>query len=186
MSENITPPAPTEGQHDPAQQTPDVNALQAEIDKWKSLSRKNEDRFKSTSTELETLRQSQLRDSEKAIEAAKAEGRASALSEYGVRLAEAELRTQAAAAGVALPAAEFLALNAFLGADGSVNADAVKAFVTSFAKTGPTYNQNIGLGRQGSPGTNQLSRAELSNMSPSEIQAARKAGRLDSLLRGEI
>ena len=182
MSDPTTPQIPATS----AEPTPDVAALQAEIDKWKAHSRKNEDRFKSTSVELETLRQSQMSDNEKAIEAAKAEGRNAALAEVGTRLVDAELRAQAAAAGVDLPSAEYLNMSRFLGADGSVDADAVRAFITSTPKAAPAFKQGIGLGRQGAPGANQLTRADLSRMTPSEINAARRAGHLDALLRGEI
>jgi hypothetical protein len=189
--ENNTPNPSTANTGDPNSGTgndPTVESLQAEVDKWKALSRKNEDRFKSTSTELDNLRQSQMSDAEKAIEAAKAEGRNAALAEVGTRIAEAELRAQAAAAGVELPSADFLNLNRFLGSDGSVDSDAVKGFISSLPKpaAAPAFRQDIGLGRQGSPAAGQLSRSDLSRMTPGEINAARKEGRLDSLLRGEI
>lgn len=169
-------------------ETQDVASLQAEVDKWKALSRKNEDRFKATSTELEQVRQASLTDAEKALEAAKAEGRNSALAEVGLQIADAELRAKAATAGVELPSAEFLNMSRFVGSDGSVDSAAVAAFVSSLPQpaAGPAFRQDIGLGRQGSPGANQLSRADLSNMTPAEINKARQDGRLDALLRGEI
>ncbi|MFI5973957.1 hypothetical protein [Streptomyces sp. NPDC051452] len=46
------------------------------------------------------------------------------------------------------------------------------------------YAQNIGLGRQGAPGANQLSRADLRNMSHQEIMQARKDGLLDGFMKG--
>jgi hypothetical protein len=72
--------------------------------------------------------------------------------------------------------------------DGQVNADALSEFVSSLPKreSSPAFRQDIGLGRQGSPGANQLTRADLSNMTPAEINKARLDGRLDALLRGEI
>jgi hypothetical protein len=170
------------------EQAPTLESLQAEVDKWKSLSRKNETRFKETSTELDQLRQSQMTDSEKAIEEARAAGRNAALSEVGTRLAEAELRALAASSGVDLPSADFLNMSRFVSSDGQVNADALSEFVSSLPKRDapPAFRQDIGLGRQGSPGANQLTRADLSNMTPAEINKARQDGRLDALLRGEI
>jgi hypothetical protein len=169
-------------------ETPDVASLQAEVDKWKALSRKNEDRFKATSAELEQVRQASLTDAEKALEAAKAEGRNSALAEVGIRIADAELRAKAASAGVELPSAEFLNMSRFVGSDGSVDSEAVAAFVSSLPQpaAGPAFRQDIGLGRQGGQAPGQLTRDDLSRMTPSEIQAARKSGKLDALLRGEI
>jgi hypothetical protein len=169
-------------------ETPDVATLQAEVDKWKALSRKNEDRFKATSAELDQFRQESMSDADKAIEAAKAEGRNAALAEVGTRIADAELRAQAAAAGVELPSAEFLNMSRFIGSDGSVDSDAVTAFVSSLPKpaAGPAFRQDIGLGRQGGQAPGQLTRDDLSRMTPSEINTARKEGKFDALLRGEL
>ncbi|MFF1450162.1 hypothetical protein ACFVYF_18785 [Streptomyces sp. NPDC058274] len=169
-------------------QTPTIESLTAEVDKWKALSRTNEQRWKDASSERDALKQAGMSDAEKAIEAAKAEARNAALSEVGTRLAEAELRALAASAGVDLPPADFLNMSRFVGNDGQVNADALSQFVSSLPKRDapPAFRQDIGLGRQGSPGANQLTRADLSNMTPAEINKARQEGRLDALLRGEI
>ncbi|MEU2366219.1 MULTISPECIES: hypothetical protein [Streptomyces] len=168
-------------------QMPDASALQAEIDKWKALSRKNEDRFKQASTELEGFRQSQMSDTEKAIEAARQEARTAALSEVGTKLISAELRAASSAAGVTLPGAEFLNLNSFLGEDGNPDSSRIEAFVSSLPKPSstPPYPQDLGLGRQGSPAAGQLTREDLARMSPREINEARAAGKCDALLRGE-
>lgn len=167
---------------------PEVAALQAEIDKWKALSRKNEDRFKQASTELDGFRQSQMSDTEKAIEAAKVEARNAALSEVGNKLVNAELRAASSAAGVTLPGAEYLNLSSFVGEDGNPDSARIEAFVSSLPKpnSAQSYAQNIGLGRQGSPAAGQLTREDLSRMSPREINEARKAGKCDALMRGEI
>lgn len=171
----------------PQDQTPTVESLQAEVDKWKALSRTNEQRWKDASAERDQFKQASMTDAEKALEAARAEGRNAALSEVGTRLAEAELRALAASAGVDLPPADFLNMSRFVN-DGQVNADALSEFVSSLPKRDapPAFRQDIGLGRQGSPGANQLTRADLSNMTPAEINKARQDGRLDALLRGEI
>jgi len=174
-------------QETPPAQTPSLEDLQAEVDKWKALSRTNEQRWKDASAERDQFKQASMTDAEKALEAARAEGRNSALSEVGTRLAEAELRALAASAGVELPPAEFLNMSRFVN-DGQVNADALSEFVSSLPKRDapPAFRQDIGLGRQGSPGANQLTRADLANMTPAEINKARQDGRLDALLRGEI
>jgi hypothetical protein len=178
---------PGQSTETPQDQTPTLETLQAEIDKWKSLSRTNEQRWKDASAERDQFKQASMSDAEKALEAARAEGRTAALSEVGTRLAEAELRALAASAGVDLPPADFLRMDRFVS-DGQVNADALSEFVSSLPKreSSPAFRQDIGLGRQGSPGANQLSRADLSNMTPAEINKARQDGRLDALLRGEV
>ncbi|MFJ7901899.1 hypothetical protein ACIQ6V_15650 [Streptomyces sp. NPDC096198] len=185
MDENKSDQASTEDGSTGGGQ-PEAAALQAEIDKWKALSRKNEDRFKQASTELEGFRQSQMTDTEKAIEAAKVEARNAVLSEVGNKLINAELRAASSAAGVALPGAEYLNLNSFVGEDGSPDAARIAAFVSSLPKSGSgSYAQNLGLGRQGGPTAGQLTREDLARMSPREINEARAAGKCDALLRGE-
>ncbi|MCY0945379.1 hypothetical protein [Streptomyces antarcticus] len=186
MSDDQTPP----GNTNPAgtNGSADGGALQAEIDKWKAMSRKNEERFKQASTELEGYRQSQTSDTEKAIQAARAEARNAALSEVGTKLISAELRAASSAAGVTLPGAQFLNLDSFLGEDGNPDPARIEAFVSSLPKpsTAQSYAQDLGLGRQGSPAAGQLTREDLSRMSPREINEARKAGKCDALMRGEI
>lgn len=189
-NESTTPPAGDNQQQNqgtpPAQ--PSLEELIAERDKWKSLSRQNEDRWKEASKERDDLKAASMTDAEKALEQAKQEARNSAIAEVGTRLVESELRTAAVTAGVQLPSFEFLNTAQFVGDDGLPNADRIKTFVESLPKpaTGPEYSQDLGLGRQGSAVAGQLSRADLANMTPAEIVKARSEGRLDALMRGEI
>ncbi|CCB74390.1 MULTISPECIES: hypothetical protein [Streptomycetaceae] len=172
----------------PGEQAPTIETLQAEVEKWKSLSRKNEDRFKATSAELDQVRQASMTDAEKAIEAARAEARNATLAEVGTRLAEAELRAHAATAGVELPPAEFLNLSRLVGSDGSVDSDALTKLIASLPKRSnkPVYRQDLGLGRQGDPTAGQLTREEVSRMTGPQIMAARKEGKLDALMTGQF
>ncbi|MFI9202627.1 hypothetical protein [Streptomyces sp. NPDC053048] len=170
---------------------PTVEQLQADVERWKALSRQNEKHFNDARTELSKLKEASMTDAEKALEAARAEARSAVLSEVGSRLVEAELRVQAATAGVTLPGAEYLNLNRFVGADGSPDTEAVTAFVQSLpqASKAPVFAQDIGLGRQGEPGgyeAGQIGHEALSRMSPREINEARKAGRLDALMKGDL
>ncbi|MDQ1016687.1 hypothetical protein [Streptomyces afghaniensis] len=187
QSENIQQaPAGTE-----APKAPTVEELQADVERWKTLSRQNEKNYNEARTELSKLQEASMTDAEKAIEKAKDEARNAALSEVGTRLVDAELRVQAATAGVTLPRPEFLNTSAFLGTDGVVNTEAIKAFVESLPKpsNAPEFAQGIGLGRQGDSGSyaaGQIGRDALSRMSPQEISAARKAGKLDALMKGDL
>lgn len=176
----------------------DVNAkppvtleeLQKEVDKWKGLSRKHEDNWKTNSKELDTLRQATMTDADKALEAARAEGRASGLSEAGTRLATAELRAAAATAGVSLPEAltGLLDVSKLLGTDGTPDAAAIAAVVSSFAPNqtqAPVFAQNVGVGPQATGGAEALiTRDELLKMAPAAINEARRAGKLNHLLLG--
>ncbi|MBT2609879.1 hypothetical protein J7I97_16765 [Streptomyces sp. ISL-87] len=170
---------------------PTIESLTADVERWKTLSRQNERNYNDSRTELASLKEASMTDAEKAIEAARAEARNAALSEVGTRLVDAELRVQAATAGVTLPSPEFLNTNAFLGADGAVNTEAITAFVSSLPQPSntPDFAQGIGLGRQGDTGSyaaGQISRDALSRMSPQDIATARKAGKLDALMRGDL
>ncbi len=113
---------------------------------WKAEARKWENRAKSNHSELEKLRQAQMTEAEKAIEAAKTEGRTAAAAEYGQKLAAAEFRAAVAAAGIDLgEAAEYIDVNRFVGEDGEVNVAAIKSAVTKFSKLAPAK----GPGRSG-------------------------------------
>jgi hypothetical protein len=191
-NDGTTPPAGTDNSQQQNQGTPPaqptIEELIADRDKWKAMSRTNEDRWKEASKERDDLKQASMTDSEKALEQAKQEARNSALAEVGTRLVESELRTAAVTAGVQLPSFEFLNTSQFVDSNGLPDADRIKAFVESLPKpaTGPEYSQDLGLGRQGSALAGQLSRADLANMTPQEIAKARSEGRLDALMRGEI
>ncbi|MCZ4097318.1 MULTISPECIES: hypothetical protein [unclassified Streptomyces] len=166
----------------------DPSALQAEVEKWKGLSRKNEASFKAASKELDQFRQVSMSDQERALEQARTETRTAVLSEVGERLAAAELRAQAASAGATLPDADFLNLSRFVSEDGSPDPAAVKAFVSTLptAKKAPVYAQGLGLGRQGSSTAGQISRSDLARMTTAQINTARDKGLLDAVMRGEI
>lgn len=118
------PPAPTTG--------PTLEEVIADRDRWKALSRQNETNFNSARTELQQLQTAQPA----AIEAARTEGRTSALGEVSTELVTAELRLQAVGAGAELPDLSFLDLNRFTGDDSRPNPDAVKSFIESLPKQG--------------------------------------------------
>ncbi|MFF4557173.1 hypothetical protein [Streptomyces sp. NPDC001422] len=160
-----TPKSETPSTETPATkpETPTVESLQVEVDKWKALSRTNEKRWNEASTELDTYRQSQMSDQDKAIEAAKAEARKATLSEVGTSLVEAEIRAQAAAAGVQAPT-EYLDLKRFLAENGKADADKVKTFIASLPKPTTTeFPQLEGAGHHKSGG------GGISTMDPSEL-----------------
>ncbi|GAA0579282.1 hypothetical protein [Streptomyces crystallinus] len=177
-------PTPSDSEH-----APDPTALAAEVDKWRSMSRKNEKAFKDASKELETFRQAAMTEQERAIEAARSEARTAVLSEVGNQLVAAEMRAQAASTGATLPAPDYLNLARFLGEDGQPDTKAINAFVTTLSQSAPPqpeYKQDIGLGRQGTSQAGQLTRSDLSRMTASQINAARSKGHLDALMRGEL
>ncbi|WP_438293517.1 hypothetical protein [Streptomyces sp. HUAS TT7] len=78
--------------------------------------------------------------------------RAELAQEYAGKFARAELRVQAAQAGVTIPDAlsDALDTSKLLDADGQPNTDLIASIVDAIPKE-PMYAQNIGLGRQGGP-----------------------------------
>jgi hypothetical protein len=127
-----TASADTEQQPDPA----------AEVEKWKALAQKHEQRAKANAEKAkgyDTLKASQMTEQEKAVEAAREEARITAASEYGARLAKSEIRATAATASADLDGVfDYLDLSRFVGEDGEPNPKAIKAFVDGLPKKSTT------------------------------------------------
>lgn len=125
----------------------------AEIEKWKNLARKHEDRAKTNSgaaKELEELKQRTMTDQEKAVEAAKAEGRLEALKVTGARLVDAEVRAAAAGRKVDVAALlDGLDRSRFIGDDGEPDTDAIKAWVEKVAPEAASGKPDLGQGSRG-------------------------------------
>ncbi|MFG3582568.1 hypothetical protein [Streptomyces sp. NPDC047990] len=166
--ENPNPETPSTETPATGPETPTIESLTADVEKWKALSRTNEKRWNEASSELDKARQSQMTDQEKAIEAAKAEARKAALSEVGTSLVEAEIRAQAATAGVQTPGLEFLDLARFLAEDGKADATKVKSFIDSLPKAAPSteFPQLEGAGHHkgGNGGISTMDPNELADL----------------------
>jgi hypothetical protein len=149
----VTPPAP------PA--TPTVEELTTDRDRWKALSRQNETNYNTTRTELQQLQAAQ----QAAIEAAKTEGRTSALGEVSTELVTAELRLQAVTLGAELPDLKFLDLAQFKGENERPNADAVKQFIESL----PKQNSGSGFPHLAGAGHNRGGTGKFTSNDPNEL-----------------
>lgn len=165
----------------------ETDKLQAEVDKWKSLSRKNEQQAKANlaaAKELEEIKQSQLTDTEKLIEQTKTETALSVRREFASKLVDAELKSQLA--GKVLDAGALLSFDksSFIQDDGNIDSEAIQSWVEAHSNTMETPAPDLGQGNRGkNPSKAQIrSRDELSNMSPAEILQARNEGRLDTLM----
>lgn len=112
-------------------ETPD-QPTEEDID-WKAMARKHEREAKKAATELDRVRKANQSEQERAIEAAKGEGRTAALQEAGQKIAAAEIK--AALSGiVANPTSiiEDLNLARYVTDDGEVDDEAVKALREKF------------------------------------------------------
>ncbi|MGW2539323.1 hypothetical protein ACWC5I_00225 [Kitasatospora sp. NPDC001574] len=159
-SEPTTPATPPETTPATPPETPPA-------EKWKALSRQNEQRWKAASKELEDLKAAAMSDQEKALADARAEGRKSALSEVGTSLVQAEIRAQAATVGVSV-STEYLDLGRFLADDGRADAEKVKGYIESLPKpsTEPKFPELQGAGyhRSAGPGVTSMDPNELADL----------------------
>lgn len=128
-----------------------------EVEKWKVLARKHEDRARQNAgalKELEKLRQSTMTDQEKAVAQAKVEARIEALREVGGRLVDANVRAAAAGRNVDVDALlEGLDRTRFVGEDGEPDTKAITAWVERVAPSGqqqqPQQQWDLGQGARG-------------------------------------
>lgn len=150
--------------------------------------------LKKKAAEFDKLAEQQKTEAEKAVEAARLEGRSEALSAANDRLLRAEVK--AAAAGKLSDPADavrMLDLSSFkVGDDGEIDSGAIGAAIEDLVRSKPylaAQPQGFqGSGDNGSRGGKPggpaqiTSRAELRKMTPAEIVKARKEGRLNRLL----
>jgi len=165
----------------------ETDALKAEVDKWKSLSRKNEQQAKSNGQavkELDEIRKSQLTDTEKLIEQTREETSQVVRKEFAVKLVDAEFKSLLG--GRSLDGSSLLDFDksSFIQGDGNIDSEAIQSWVEAHSKTAEQAIPDLGQGARGqNPGKSQIrNRDELKNMSPADILEARKDGRLDGLM----
>lgn len=152
-------------------------ATAEEIAKWKALARKHEKDAKANAAaarELEKVRAQNQSETEKAIEAAKAEGRTEAESRLRERIITAE--TKALAADTADPdlVAMLLDRTKLVWDGDDLDPASVKAEIARVVKERPV------LARKGAPsaatGPRGTEQADLGSMSMDEYVKARRAG----------
>ena len=171
----------------PENDLPEMDKLQAEVEKWKSLSRKNEQQAKANvaaAKELEEIKKSQLSETEKLIEQTKTETAQEIRREFATKLVDAELKS--ALQGRVMEAGALLSFDksTFILEDGNIDSEAVQSWVEAHSKTTEIPAPDLGQGNRGNnPSKAQIrSRDELANMTPADILQARKEGRLDTLM----
>lgn len=177
----------TETPDTPDTEVSEMDKLQAEVEKWKSLSRKNEQQAKANvaaAKELEDIKKSQLTETEKLIEQTKHDTAQEIRREFATKLVDAELKS--ALQGRVMEAGALLSFDksSFILEDGNIDSEAVQSWVEAHSTTAGTPAPDLGQGNRGkNPSKAQIrSREELQNMSPAEILQARNEGRLDTLM----
>lgn len=169
------------------------------LDTMKQKLREAEKLARESRAELERARrEAELRDKpaeEQALEAARAEARAEANAKANERILRSELKA-AAAGKLADPtdAALFIDLTQFdVSGDGDVDSDALNDAIADLIQRKPhlavpKQNRFDGPADQGAKrdatAVKQLTREDLSTMTPKQIDDARIAGQLKTLLGG--
>lgn len=121
---------------------------------WKNEARRQERETKKLRTELEQLRQASMSDQEKAVAAAREEGRKEAAKQTGVRLVDAEVRACAAGRKVDVDALlDGLDRSRFLTDDGEPDTKQIAAWVERIAPASANGAPDLGQGTRsgGSP-----------------------------------
>jgi TolA-binding protein len=125
------------------------------LDAERARARTAEKQARSLQKELDELRQATMSEQEKAVEAAKAAGRAEAVLESGKRLARAELRAQGSEKGLDVTALiEDVDLSKFVGDDGEPDERAIAKAVDRWAAMAPASQRprgDVGQGVRGKP-----------------------------------
>jgi hypothetical protein len=160
MSEDPTPTTTAATATDPEPQEPVTGDLTQEVEKWKAMSRKNEEKAKANAAaakELEALKLSQMSDLDKAVVEATAKGRAEAMQQVSEKLVAAEVKAAASgrieADALAL-LIEGMNLSAFVTDEGEVDAAKVAKYVDGIAPaktespTAPAW-PDLGQGAKG-------------------------------------
>lgn len=164
-------------------------AAQAEAEKWKGLARKHETQSKANATkakEFDQLKASQMSDTEKAVEAAREEGRKAAAAELAQQVVGA--RIEAALTGLVPNPAEIvedLNLTKYLTDTGEVDSEAITKLREKYetlAKPAKGGAPDLKQGSRGVSPAGQLTRADMAKMSPEEIVKAKAEGRLNDVL----
>lgn len=162
--------------------------LASEVEKWKALSRKNEQQAKANALaakELDALKRESLSEQERLIQSTRDETRQAVRLEFAGKLVEAELKSALNGKTLVGNALFEFDKGSFIDDSGDIDTEAIQAWVEAHTKSAEPQLPDLGQGaRSKTPsGASQIrSRDELSNMSPDEILAARKDGRLDALM----
>lgn len=140
-----TPPAGTDGV--------DIGKLQADVEKWKAMSRENEKKLTAATKALDAKNRESMSDTEKAVAEARAEARTETLREVGGRLAAAAIRVAAAGRSVDVDALiEGVDATRFLDDQGEPDAKAIQAWVDRVAPQAAPAKRDLGVGPRGQSG----------------------------------
>lgn len=149
-------PEPTEPAAEAPAETPPAPEAPAEETDWKAEARKWEKTAKenkNAAARLAKLEQQHMTEQEKAVAKAKAEGATEAVKKLAVKLAAAEFKAAAAAAGADVSGvADWISYDKFLDEDGEVDEKAIAKAVKGLPKTSAPRGGKSGGDFGGAPG----------------------------------
>jgi len=162
---------------------PLVKTLYKQRSELKELNRKREE-FEQAQAELDAIRKSQLSDQERLVEQTKEETAKAVRLEFAEKMVEAELKGQLKGRNLIGDAILEFSKEAFIDDSGNIDSEAIATWVETHSTTTEAPKPDLGQGARGAKGSLAAirSRDELAQMSPDEILAARKDGRLDALM----
>jgi hypothetical protein len=165
----------------------EMEALRSEVEKWKYLSKKSEEKTKLNDKavkELDDIKRSQLSDTEKLIEQTREETSQAIRKEYAAKLVDSELKSLLSNRSIDGSSLLDFDKASFILSDGNIDSEAIQSWVEAHSKTAEPIIPDLGQGARGQNSSKSQirSRDELKDMTPSEILAATKDGRLDMLM----
>lgn len=163
---------------------PDDHPLVKTLAKQRAELKELRKTYSQASKDLDDVRKSQLTEQERLIEQTKDDTRREVRLEVAEKLVEAELKSSLKGRALAGDSILDFDKKVFIDDSGDIDSDAIATWVEAHSMQTEAPKPDLGQGARGSQGSlSQIrSREELERMSPADILAARKDGRLDSLM----
>jgi hypothetical protein len=176
--------AETADSFDSTTELPDDHPLVKTLAKQRAELKDLKRTYTQAAKELDEYRKSQLTEHERIIEQTKEETRQTVRFEFAEKLVEAELKSSLKGRSLIGESIFDFDKKAFVDSSGDIDTEAIAAWVEAHSVQSDAPKPDLGQGARGAKSSlaRITSREELQSMSPGEILAARKDGRLDSLM----
>jgi hypothetical protein len=176
--------AETAESFDTTTELPDDHPLVKTLAKQRAELKELKRTYTQASKELDEYRKSQLTEQERIIEQTKEETRQAVRFEFAEKLVEAELKSSLKGRSLVGDSILDFDKKAFIDSSGEIDSEAIATWVEAHSTHTEAPKPDLGQGARGAKNSlaRITSREELQSMSPGEILAARKDGRLDALM----
>lgn len=176
--------AETADSFDSTTELPDDHPLVKTLAKQRAELKDLKRTYTQAAKELDEYRKSQLTEHERIIEQTKEETRQTVRFEFAEKLVEAELKSSLKGRSLIGESILDFDKKAFVDNSGDIDTEAIATWVEAHSVQSDAPKPDLGQGARGAKSSlaQIRSREELGTMSPGEILAARKDGRLDALM----